>query len=220
MVKGLSVEIIPEVINTITTLPLGLPWRKEDKGNNTFAKKRFFLEGEEPIEDKNLVIRGPIPYPWNEFIYHLIKYISCEGIYSVVYGYHFILLQELRFGENIPPHNKLSIPYSFLQSMIGLRIKVQEGKHQKLAQHVLIKLILEDVLQNLRFLIAWTTFIDMQAEGEIKAIEYHRSPTTSEGEEETKEEKEEETEEENEEEIEEETKEETYEKGEEIVEEK
>lgn len=47
------------------------------------------------------------------------------------------------------------------------------------------KPVLEDSLQNLRLPITWTTFTDMQVEGEIQAIEYDRSPTTSEGEEET-----------------------------------
>jgi len=91
VVKGLSVET-PEVIRRIATLPLGLPWRKENKGNNTLAKKKFFLEGKEPMEDKNWVRRRIIPYPWNEVSYHLIKYISCEGRYGVVYGYHLRLL--------------------------------------------------------------------------------------------------------------------------------
>jgi len=79
VVKGLLVEITPEVISGNTTLFLGLPWRKEDKGNITLAKKSFFFEGEEPIEDKNGVRRERIPYPWNEVNYHLIKYISCVG---------------------------------------------------------------------------------------------------------------------------------------------
>lgn len=52
VVKGLSIEITPEVIGIITTLPLGLSWRKEDKGNNTLGKKKFFLEGEEAMEEK------------------------------------------------------------------------------------------------------------------------------------------------------------------------
>jgi len=144
VVKCLSVAITPEVISRITTLPLGLPWRKEDKTNNTLAKKSFFLEGEEPIEDKNGDRRESIPYPWDEVSYHIIKYISCEGRYSVVYGYHFRLLQELRFGENKPPQNRLNISYFLLKSMIDMTIKLQEGKHQQLAHHGLIKLILED----------------------------------------------------------------------------
>ena len=53
VVKGLARELTLEIIGKITTLPLGMPWRKEDKGNNKIAKKKFFLEGEEPMEDKN-----------------------------------------------------------------------------------------------------------------------------------------------------------------------
>lgn len=93
-----------------------------------------------------------------------------------------------------------------------MRITVQEGKHQQLAHHGLIKLILEDALQNLRFPIAWKTFVDMQAEGEIQAIKYDKSPTSSKGEEGTKDEnKEEVTEDENEEKTEEENEGETEE---------
>lgn len=49
VVKSISVEITTEVISRITSLPFGLPWRKEYKGNNTLAKKKFFLEGEEEM---------------------------------------------------------------------------------------------------------------------------------------------------------------------------
>jgi len=86
VVRGLSIELTPELISRITTLPLGVPWRKEDKGDSQIAKKKLFLEGEEPIEDKNGVRRTSLPYPWNEVSYHLIKYISCEGRYSVIMG--------------------------------------------------------------------------------------------------------------------------------------
>lgn len=62
VVNGLLVAITPKVINKITTLPLRLQWRKQDKANNTLAKKSFFLEEEELIEDKNGVRREIIPY--------------------------------------------------------------------------------------------------------------------------------------------------------------
>ena len=71
-----------------------------------------------------------------------------------------------------------------------MRIKVQEGKHQQLAHHGFIKLILKDALQNLRLPIAWTTFTNMQAEGAIQDIEYEKIPTTSEKGEEIEEENE------------------------------
>jgi len=98
VVRCLSIELTPELISRVTTLPLGVPWRKEDKGDSQVAKKKFFLEGEEPNKDKNGVRRASLPYPWNMVSYQLIKYISCEGRYSVVYGYHFRLLEELGFG--------------------------------------------------------------------------------------------------------------------------
>jgi len=73
------------------------------------------LEYEEPIEDKNGIRRESIPYPLNEVSYHILKYISCEGRLSIVYGYQFRLLHELRFGEELPPHRRLSVPYVLFQ---------------------------------------------------------------------------------------------------------
>jgi len=74
-----------------------------------------------------------------------------------------------------------------------MSIKVQVGKHQQLAHHGLIKLILEDSLQNLVLPITWTTIKYMQAEGEIQDLKYDKIPTTSEKDEETEGENEEET---------------------------
>lgn len=74
----------------------------------------------------------------------------------------------------------------------------------------MIKLILEDSIQNLVIHITWTTFRDMEEGGAIQALEYEKIATDGEREEETEEENEEETtegeQEENEEENEEETK--------------
>jgi len=68
VVKCLLVEITPEVIGKITTLPLGLPWRKEDKGNNQLEKKKLFFEGEGEMEEKNGVRRESLPYTWNRLV--------------------------------------------------------------------------------------------------------------------------------------------------------
>ena len=75
-----------------------------------------------------------------------------------------------------------------------MRIKVQEGKHQQMTQHGLVKLILEDSICQLRIPIMWTTFVDMNREDLIQAIEYERDPTSG-GEEEEEETKQEEQEE-------------------------
>jgi len=143
-------------------------------------KRKFFLEGEEPTKDKNGVRRESLPYPWSEVGYQLIKYISCEGRYSVVYGYHFRILEELRFWVETPPHQRLNIPYLLLQSLIESSIKVKEGNSQQLAYHRLIRIPIEDDIQNLRTPIAWSVFRDLQSEDDIKALTYDVSPTFSE----------------------------------------
>jgi len=63
VVRGLSITTNPELISRATTLLLGVNWRRENKANNTFAKKNFLTNDERPIEDKNGVIRESIPYP-------------------------------------------------------------------------------------------------------------------------------------------------------------
>jgi len=100
VIRGLYIDLISRV----TTLLLGIPWRKEGKGDSQVSKRKFFLEGEEPTADKNGVRRESLPYTWNEVGYQLIKYISSEGRYSVVYDYHFRTLEELIFGAETPPH--------------------------------------------------------------------------------------------------------------------
>jgi len=146
MVRELSITITPEVISRITTLPQGIPWRKEDKVASTFANKNFFLRHEELTEDKNGIRRESLPYPWNEVSYHILKYISCEGRLNIIYDYQFRPPHELIFGEEIPIDRRISVPYFLLQSIIDMSLKVQEGKHQQLAHHGIIKLTLEDSL--------------------------------------------------------------------------
>lgn len=62
MVRGFSITINPELINRVTTLPLGVNWRREDKANNTFSKKNFFTNDEREIVDKNGVKWESLPY--------------------------------------------------------------------------------------------------------------------------------------------------------------
>ena len=83
---------------------------EEDKTSRTYAKKNFCLRDEEPIEDKNGIRRENLPYPWDEVRYHILKYIYYERRLSIIYGYQFRLLHELRFGEEIPNDIRLCIP--------------------------------------------------------------------------------------------------------------
>ena len=112
--RGLTLELTPEIINRITDLPLGLPWRKEERSLCQVSKKTFFLPAEHPVEDKNRVRRTSVPPLWSEVSYQIMKYITCEGRFSITYAYHFRLLHELRHGMDLTPAKKLSIPYFLL----------------------------------------------------------------------------------------------------------
>lgn len=68
-IRGISIEITPEFISTVTTLPLGLPWSKDEKPIGQAAKKKFFQNNETPVEDKNGTRRASLPYPQDEVSY-------------------------------------------------------------------------------------------------------------------------------------------------------
>ena len=176
-------EITPDFIDMVTSLPVGLPWSKEEKPLGQVAKKTFFQPNEHLVEDKNGINRTSIPYPWDEFSYQIIKYISYEGRYSIVYGYHFRLPHELRYGMDISKPQKLSIPYFLLQSLIDASIKLKAGSPYQLAHHGLIKLLVEEALHTFTIPITWEIFRNMIGEYDIKALTYDLSPYESEREE-------------------------------------
>lgn len=92
------------------------------------------------------------------------KSISCEGRMSVVYAYHFRLLHEHIFPEELHMAQTHSVPYFLLHSMRDLSQKVRKGKHQHLGHHGLIKMIVVDALNELRIHVLWFNFIDMDRE--------------------------------------------------------
>ena len=113
--RVLTLEVTPELISRVTGLPLGLPWSKEERSLGQATKKEFFLPEKHPVEDKSEVQRTNFPPLWSEVSFQIMKYITCEGRFSIVYNYHFKLLSELRHGMDLPLEQKLSIPYFLLQ---------------------------------------------------------------------------------------------------------
>lgn len=139
--RGLTLELTPDFISRIIGLPLWLPWSKEEKPLGQVAKKTFFQLDEHPVEDKNGVRNTSLPPPWSEFNYQIMKYITCEGRFNIVYGYHFRLLHELRYGMDLTTARKLSLPHFLVQSLIGCGTKLNVGVLDQLAHHGLIKLL-------------------------------------------------------------------------------
>ena len=166
--RGLTLELTLELINRVTGLPLGLPWSKEERSLGQVAKKTFFLPEDHPVEDKNGVRRTSLPPLWSEASYQIMKYITCEGRFNIIYGYHFRLLHELRHGMDFPPAKKLSIPYFLLQSLIECGTRLNEGIPNQLAHYGLVKLLVEDFLHTYIVPIAWETFKNMSKDDNIK----------------------------------------------------
>ena len=94
-------------------------------------------------------------------------FISFEGRLSVVYGYHFRLLNELRFQGELPLEQRLSVPHFLPNSITDMSHKVRQRKYQLLTYHGLIKLIVNDALRRLNLLVSWYSFIDMDREAFI-----------------------------------------------------
>jgi len=112
--RGLTLDLTPKLISRVTGFPLGISWSKEERTLGQAARKAFFLPKEHPVEEKNGVRRASLPPLWREVSFQIMKYITCEGRFNIIYGYHFRLLCELRHGIDLPPKMKLSIPYFLL----------------------------------------------------------------------------------------------------------
>ena len=177
--SGLTLELTPELISGVTGLPLGLPQRKEERSLGQVAKKTFFLPEEHHAEDKNGVRRTSLPPLWSKVRFQIMKYITCEGRFSIIYGYHFRLLCELRHGIDLPPAKKLSIPYFLLQSLIECGTKLNEGILDQLAHHGLIKLLVEDALHTYIVPISCEIFINMSTDENIRILAENITPSSS-----------------------------------------
>ena len=67
-----------------------------------------------------------------------------------------------------------------MQSLIDFSNNLKEGNSQQLAHHGLIRILIEDALQNLRIPITWPVFRHLPVEDDIKTLTYDVSPTVNE----------------------------------------
>lgn len=178
--RGLSLRLTPQIISRVTELPMGVPWDKEERKLGQKAKKEFFPPEEQFSEDKNGVRRTSLLPLWSEVSLQIMKYITCEGRFSIVYGYHFRLLTELRHQMDLPAENKLSIPYFLPQSMIECATKLREGTPDQVAHHELIKLLVEDALHTYKVPLSWEAFRNLTKDGDIKMLTEELGSSSSE----------------------------------------
>lgn len=73
VVNVLVIYVIEDSINKVTTPPKGIHWNNEKRQEAINSKSGFFLLNEQHDEDKNIIRRESLPYPWVEVAYHIIK---------------------------------------------------------------------------------------------------------------------------------------------------
>lgn len=86
-----------------------------------------------------------------------MKYLTCEDRLCIVYAYHFIFLHQIRNLSYHPPHQRICISH-FLHSLFEMCERMKKGKHDVLAHHGLVKLIIFQILQELTSPLSWARF--------------------------------------------------------------
>lgn len=95
-VRGLKLEVTEEVIARVTGLPVeGKRWFNK-KVNDPSLKGDLLQEEESLIKKGRGIDIFSLPQPWADVSLYLIKYINCEGTTTIVFNYHFPLLNHLQ----------------------------------------------------------------------------------------------------------------------------
>lgn len=112
-------------------------------------------------------------HPWDEIVYIIEKFVTCEGHYSIVYLYHIKLLLHLK-GQCV-----ISLPYFLLQSLTKMSKTIQKQKcneDKSLYHFGLVKILIEYELQ--RRGKTWKEFL---AANQIKDEEDKEEPQENSG---------------------------------------
>ena len=89
--------------------------------------------------------------PYNKLAMHIIRYLTCEGIFSYLHAHHFKLLSCVR-------HNHLVNVPSILYNILCISAEeTQKGKDSSVTHHALIKLLIERSLWDVSHM-TWEEF--------------------------------------------------------------
>lgn len=85
-----------------------------------------------------------LPQPWGDVSLYIIKYITCEGQETIVFNYHFLVLNHLQHRQLV------KLPYFLLENLKHMPVVVKVVSHLEtcVTNHDLIKLIIMDALEH------------------------------------------------------------------------
>jgi hypothetical protein len=152
-VRRLNILVSEESMSRITGLPLqGEKWYKNFK----VAPESWipFLKVPSPLPDlRRGIAREALSSPWDEVVFHLQKFVTCEGRYNLVHHYHIRLLLHLR-GEKL-----LSMPYYLHKSLSKMAEFLRKKRNPETALYHkgLIMMVISEELNILG--VSWSTFM-------------------------------------------------------------
>ena len=90
----------------------------------------------------NGIARSWLKSPWDEIAYLIKKYITCEGLFSLIFLYHIRILQHLN------QEKLLNMPYYLLHSLqkMSIQVKKNKNKERSMYHHGLIKMLVDHEL--------------------------------------------------------------------------
>ena len=109
----------------------------------SFDPGDFLLPGNETLEWGKGIHLEKFKPEWKEAIGIVQSYITCEGIFTLVFKYH------IRFLQHLNQQSKMNLPFFLLKSLQKMSNKIKghlDHTHQSVFHHGLIKLIICIVL--------------------------------------------------------------------------
>lgn len=96
-VRGMWIIVTEEAIAVVSGFPhFGQQWFTRKSTLLAFPEK--FLQGVELVMPKGKGYdQVMLPQTWDDIALFIHKYITCEGCYSIIFSYHFMLLAYLCF---------------------------------------------------------------------------------------------------------------------------
>eukprot|EP01018_Ginkgo_biloba_P037260 Gb_40876 [translate_table: standard] len=136
-INGMHIDVSEGLIVEVTGLPNDGELVSRDKMDQVSQLTKFIKENETFCWLDSGIARESLPQPWDRVAIQVMKYITLEGKFRKLFGYHVAILNSLRNRE------KINIPLFLCKSMEKLILSIKAGKTKSPRHQGLMKLIVE-----------------------------------------------------------------------------
>jgi len=170
-VRGIKIPITTEILARVTGL--------EEEGEAWFERRKPFASLREEfvhgtreilIGDNKGIQRGSLEEPWRHVAFIIQKFLTYEGRFELLFGYH------LRLSIHLRHQRCVNMSYFLLHSLklMSSKAKGSLTPETNITHHGLIKLIVKDALLNTKW--TWLTLVEgileiaeeIENEGEVE----------------------------------------------------